>query len=204
MSEFEKKSEDKQLSPEESLHTELEKENDMLETNVLEKKQNIEKPIQESSITRLRIKRGKDGQLWAYKNDTPIAVKVSCCFPWTQPNKYISLRDKDDVEVALIDSLDDLDKESRLIIEQALAEVDFVLEVERIEFMEEDFEIRNWKVVTKNGIRTFQTKLDDWPRPVPGGGLLIRDVSGDLFYIPNPKALDEKSRKILWAFLDEG
>lgn len=176
----------------------------MLETNVLEKKQNNRGDQPVAPTTKLKIERGKDGQLWAYKNDTPIAVKVSCCFPWTQPNKYISLRDKDDVEVALIDSLDDLDNESRGFIEQALAEVDFVLEVERIEFMEEDFEIRNWKVVTKHGERTFQTKLDDWPRPVPGGGLLIRDVSSDLFYIPNPKSLDEKSRKILWAFLDEG
>jgi hypothetical protein len=204
MPDFEKKSEEKQLAPEESLHPELEKEKDILESNVLEKKQTSRGDRPVAPTTRLKIELGKDGQLYVYKNDIPIPIKVSCCFPWTQPNKYISLRDKDDVEIALIDSLDDLDKESRLLIEQALAEVGFVLEVERIEFMEEDFEIRNWKVVTKHGERTFQTKLDDWPRPVPGGGLLIRDVSSDLFYIPNPKSLDEKSRKILWAFLDEG
>ncbi len=204
MPDFEKKSEEKQLAPEESLHPELNKEKDMLETNVLEKKQNIEKSIQESPATLLKIERAKDGQIWVYKNDQPTAVKVSCCFPWTEPGKYISLRDKDDVEVALIDTLAELDTDSRRVIEEALAEVGFVLEIVKIDLMEEDFEIRNWKVVTKHGSRTFQTKLDDWPRPVPGGGLLIRDVAGDLFYIPNPKTLDEKSRKILWAFLDEG
>ena len=31
--------------------------------------------------------------------------------------------------------------------------------------------------------RTFQTRLDHWPCELPGGGLLIRDVAGDLYYI---------------------
>ena len=50
--------------------------------------------------------------------------------------------------------------------------------------------------------RTFQTKLDDWPRELPGGGLLIGDVAGDLYQIANRDDLDEKSRKLLWAFAD--
>jgi hypothetical protein len=29
----------------------------------------------------------------------------------------------------------------------------------------------------------FQTPRDEWPREVPGGGLLIRDVAGELYFI---------------------
>jgi hypothetical protein len=37
---------------------------------------------------------------------------------------------------------------------------------------------------------------------VPGGGLLIRDVAGDLYHVPDPSDLDRKSRELLWAFVD--
>jgi hypothetical protein len=37
---------------------------------------------------------------------------------------------------------------------------------------------------------------------VPGGGVLIRDVAGDLFYVPRPAALDARSRALLDVFVD--
>jgi hypothetical protein len=37
---------------------------------------------------------------------------------------------------------------------------------------------------------------------LPKGGLLIRDVAGDLYRLPDPKTLDRKSRELLWAFVD--
>ncbi len=77
-----------------------------------------------------------------------------------------------------------------------------MLEIARVLSIEEDYEIRCWKVISHQGPRRFQTRLDDWPFEVPGGGLLIMDVSGDLFYIRDPAALDAKSLKLLWSLLD--
>jgi len=37
---------------------------------------------------------------------------------------------------------------------------------------------------------------------VPGGGILIRDVAGDLYHIVDPDKLDAKSRTYLWASPD--
>jgi hypothetical protein len=37
---------------------------------------------------------------------------------------------------------------------------------------------------------------------MPGGGLLIRDVAGDLFFIADPRTLDRRSQKLLWAYID--
>jgi hypothetical protein len=37
---------------------------------------------------------------------------------------------------------------------------------------------------------------------LPSGGLLIRDVAGDLYRLPEPETLDKKSRALLWAFVD--
>ena len=37
---------------------------------------------------------------------------------------------------------------------------------------------------------------------LPGGGLLIRDVGGDLYRLADPKGMDRASRELLWAFVD--
>lgn len=143
-----------------------------------------------------------DGRLMAVRGETVMAVKLRQCFPWSEPTRHISLRDNDDKEIALVEDPASLDVESRQAFELALAEAGFVLEVTRVLEIDEEIEIRQWTVETKQGNRSFQTHLDDWPRVLPSGGLLIRDVAGDLYRLADPKALDKKSQALLWAFVD--
>jgi hypothetical protein len=147
------------------------------------------------------LKRGKDGRLWMRMDGTRKAVRVHRCFPWSEPGRFLSLRDSENRELAMVANLNDLDKRSREALEEALLEAGFVLRVSRILSVEEEVEIRTWKVETEQGPRSFQTRLDDWPWEVPGGGVVIRDVAGDLYHVPDPKALDEESREWLWAFV---
>jgi hypothetical protein len=151
---------------------------------------------------RVVLERRRDGQLWASNRGETRAVFVRRCFPWSEPTDYVSLRDGDENEFVLIRGSKDLDQASREVLEQALAEAGFVLEITGIESVEEEIEIRSWKVDTRQGPRSFQTRLDDWPRRVPSGGTLIRDVAGDLYYVRDPAAMDKKSRDLLWAFVD--
>ena len=143
-----------------------------------------------------------DGRLVALVGDRTIPVKLRQCFPWSEPTRHISLRDNDDNEIALVDDPASLDAESRQAMELALAEAGFVLEVTRVLEIEEEIEIRQWTVETRQGKRLFQTHLDDWPRVLPGSGLLIRDVGGDLYRLAEPQRMDRKSRQLLWAFVD--
>ncbi len=149
----------------------------------------------------LQLERRDDGRLWVLDNGEPRPVTVCRCFPWSEPTRYVSLRD-DDEEVALITELGELDAGSRQALELALAEAGFMLEIEELLSIDEEIEIRNWKVHTFHGPRSFQTPRDEWPREVPGGGLIIRDVSGDLFYIRDPKSMDKESQRLLWPFVD--
>ncbi len=149
----------------------------------------------------LKVEWRRDGQLWAGVNGDAVPVQASLCFPWSKPSEYISLRNDDEDEVALIPTLDELDDSSRQAVEQALASAGFVLEVTQVIQTREDFDIRQWKVMTRQGVRTFQTKLDDWPHQTPGGGWLFSDIAKDLFFISDIGALDQKSQKELWAFV---
>ena len=151
---------------------------------------------------RVRVRRGDDGQFTATWDGHTAVVYVCRSFPWTEPGRYISLRDDKDREIALVGHLDELVEDSRAAVELALAEAAFVLEITRIDDLQEEFEIRNWRVQTRQGPRTFQTRRDDWPRKVGRGGLLVRDVAGDLFHIADPSELDPASRKRLAVYVD--
>ena len=150
----------------------------------------------------LSLEQRTDGRLWAIRGDEERAVWVRRCFPWSEPGRYLSLRDGDEEEFALVRDPADLDAASRDALEAALALAGFVFEITRVLEIEEEVEIRRWRVETKQGPRAFQTRLDDWPRTLPHGGLLIRDVTGDLYHLGKPAALDRHSRALLWAFVD--
>ncbi|MBC8088610.1 MAG: DUF1854 domain-containing protein [Phycisphaerae bacterium] len=146
-----------------------------------------------------------DGRLFVLVDDELVAVELRQCFPWSQPTRYLSLwggAGNDEREMALVDDPAQLSPESRRALEAALANAGFVLQVMRVLSVEEEVEIRHWRVITRHGARSFQTHLDEWPRALPDGALLIRDVAGDLYRLPPKQELDKVSREVLWAFID--
>lgn len=154
-------------------------------------------------MTLLQIERLIDGNLMATKDGAQaVSVYARRCFPWHQAQSYITLRDENDSEVALIRDLEELDPASRAAIQEALTEAAFVLEIVRIVSIETELEIRNWSTITNQGSFRFQTRLDTWPETMPNGDLLIRDITGNLLRITNPKYMDKASQKLLWGFID--
>ena len=60
-----------------------------------------------------------------------VRVVVRRCFPWSEPGRYVSLRDADQAEVALVRDPADLTPASREALGLAMAEAGFVFEVTR-------------------------------------------------------------------------
>lgn len=162
----------------------------------------VPQPVPSIAAAPLRLERQRDGRLAAARDDVATPVRPVRCFPWSGPSAFISLRDDSDREIALVVSPADLDPASRAILEEELARAGFVLHVTRILAIVDELEIRLWRVDTSQGHRTFQTARDEWPRPLPDGTLLLRDVAGDLYLIPAPTSLDLPSRLLLWPFTD--
>ena len=147
------------------------------------------------------LRMSPDGRLTAMTQHGEVAVRVRQCFPWSEPHRYLSLRDGEDREILYVEDPAALSSTSREALERAVAEVGFVLEVTRVVSIDEEVEIRQWTVETRHGERSFQTHLDDWPRVLPNGAILIRDVGGDLYRILVTE-MDRRSRELLWAFVD--
>ncbi len=150
----------------------------------------------------LRLAGRADGALLASRGGVERVVWLRQAFPWTDASRFLSLRDADDEEFAMIDDPAALDEASRSAMEAALVVAGFVLEITRVSAIDEEVEVRHWSVETAQGSRVFQTKLDEWPRLLPHGGLLIRDVAGDLYLLPARETLDRHSRDLLWSFVD--
>ncbi len=149
-----------------------------------------------------KLERRVDGKLWLVRETVSVAVELVRCFPWTSPKRYLSLRDAEGQEQGFLENVDELDAASRRAVEATLSRSSFVLEIVKIVSVQEDFELRSWRVETRHGPRTFQTPLDGWPRELDAGGLVIEDVYGDLYRIGEPERLDPKSKRLLWAFMD--
>lgn len=150
----------------------------------------------------LELRNAGDGRLLVIIDGEAVAVRLRQCFPWSEPHRFLSLRNEEDDEIALVEDPAELSTGSRRALGEALVDAGFVLEVVRVLSIEEEVEIRQWEVETVQGTRFFQTHLDDWPRVLPKGGLLIRDVAGDLYLLGDPAGLDARSRELLWAFVD--
>jgi Domain of unknown function (DUF1854) len=142
------------------------------------------------------------GQLLLQAHGGTIPVRPVICFPWTEPNNYISLRNEAGLEVGFVHSSAELDHSSRQALETTLRQTRFVFEVIAINNIQDEFELRTWSVQTRQGPRSFQTKLDEWPRPLENGAVIIRDLSGDFYQISDPTTMDPASRKLVWAFME--
>lgn len=155
----------------------------------------------------LILNRRADGRLVLQQKDgsgepveTP--VQVACCFPWSRPYEFISLRDDKGREQLLIEDLRQVDTPARTLIEDELAERNFLPRITAIEAIIGEMELFHWKVMTNAGPRSLLTRRNDHPRKLSNDDVLIKDVSNDLYLIPNPKGLDAKSLKLLWVYLD--
>ena len=148
----------------------------------------------------LQLKTDVSGRLLLVRDQEQVSARPVPCFPWSSATAFVSLRNDQNEEIGFILDPDKLDEGSRRALFIALDQAGFVFEIERMLSIEDEYELRTWKVDTKQGPRIFQTKLDDWPRPIPGGGMLIRDLAGDLYIVRNAHKLDRHSRALFQAF----
>jgi hypothetical protein len=149
-----------------------------------------------------KIWRKQNGLLATLNKGVETEVFVKESFPWSMPGEFLSLRDIDDNEVLLIESLEkDLDEDVKELLKAELTNSQFVLRIKEIEKIEEDVELRRFFVKTDQGKRQFQTKLEQWPEVLSDNVILIEDLAGDLFRIDNWKELDQLSRKHLSPYV---
>jgi hypothetical protein len=126
-------------------------------------------------------------------NGDYIPVTVVQSFPRSKPNEFLSVQNKENKEVLLIENVDSLDEECKGEIIKYLQFKNFSLEIKAIISIEEEYGLRSFFVDTKAGKRKFQTEAQSWPKTDGLGRVELEDISGDVFFIKNLNDLDQKS-----------
>lgn len=148
------------------------------------------------------LRRNQSDRLVLLDKHKEVEVQAVSCFPWANPEEMISLRDNKGRERMFIENLTQLPYESRILLQEELRKRYFVPCIHTIFSLDEKKELFAWRVDTNAGLRSFLTNRREQFRTMSNGRIIIRDINNDIYVVQNPRALDPKSFKLLWVYLD--
>ncbi len=122
-------------------------------------------------------------------------------FPLTAPDNGISLVGTDGREIVWVDRIADLPAPLQVLLDEELAARDFAPTLLKLHGVSSFGVPSTWQVSTDRGETSFVLKAEEDIRRLEGGALLIASAHGVQFRIPDVKALDRHSRKLLERFL---
>jgi hypothetical protein len=122
-------------------------------------------------------------------------------FPLTASDHGLSLVGADGRELVWIDRIADLPIPMRELLAQDLAARDFAPVLQKLHKVSSFGVPSTWNVSTDRGDTRFVLKAEEDIRRLDGGALLITSAHGLQFRIPDAKALDRHSRRLLERFL---
>ena len=150
-----------------------------------------------------RIERHDDGHLVVHVNgsDDPIVdARATRYFPWSMPDAYVSIRNSDGREVAMLQTLDELDPASRRVVEAELRDKVFNPKILRVLKYTREFGISSISAETDRGDVIFQFNGRNDVRILSATRALFRDVDGNTYELPDFNQLDAASQRHLRPF----
>jgi hypothetical protein len=157
-------------------------------------------PLPGSGAAVKSVWRNEAGQLVVHldgRGEPVVDARVARCFPWSLPEAYIAIRDKEGKELALLRTLDDLDPASRAVVHRELADKIFNPKIHRITDHRNEFDVISITATTDRGEVTFQIRSRDDVRLLSDSRALFRDADGNTYELTDLAALDPASRKWL-------
>ncbi len=144
----------------------------------------------------------RNGFLYIKHNDTDRRAFLCRQFPFDFLWEFISVMNEEQEEIGIIRRLDDFSGEARTLLESELNRRYYAPVIEEIRQVKERYGFSYWRVLTKNGEVRFT--LHDTYRSIIRAGesrVILLDVDGNRFEIPDVNALNRKSYKKIELYL---
>lgn len=151
----------------------------------------------------MKINRNAFGQLCCMVGDAAnytVVIPVRA-FPMTAPDADVSLIDPHGRELVWVAHLNELDPETRKLIETELARSEFMPEIVAIQAVSSYAMPSRWKIDTDRGETEFVLKAEEDIRRLSATRFLIAGANGIQFLLRDIRKLDKASRKRLDRFL---
>lgn len=125
-------------------------------------------------------------------------VYVHCSFPHTDKRIYLSIRTFENKEIGMIRSLDDFPPETAALLEEQVQIRYFAPEIVKVIKIREEFGYSYWETETTSGICRFTVRSGGSNvKLVSETRLLVLDVDGNRFVIPDIDALSDKEYRMV-------
>jgi hypothetical protein len=119
-------------------------------------------------------------------------------FPLADPNTWISVLGKEGRELGVVLDPSGLGTEDHALLHEELRRRYLVPEVQRILSRRPRFDLMEWVVETDRGQATFLTRnLREQQQPPSSDRVIITDIEGNRYDVPDLEALDPISRRRL-------
>jgi len=128
-------------------------------------------------------------------------VLVVRAYPVTAPEQGVGIMDMEGHELAWFDRLDQVAAPLQDRLREAVAEREFLPEIQRLQAVSSLVTPSFWTVQTNRGQARFLLKGEEDIRRLTGKTLIVSDVDGVQYLIRDPMALDRHSRKLLDRFM---
>lgn len=128
-------------------------------------------------------------------------VVVVRAYPVTAPEQGAGVMDAEGHELAWFDRLDQVAQPLQALLREAIAEREFLPEIQQLKSVSSLVTPSVWTVQTDRGEARFMLKGEEDIRRLTGKTLIVSDVDGVQYLIRDPLALDKQSRKLLDRFM---
>jgi len=122
-------------------------------------------------------------------------------FPFSDPNRWLSITDATGREIVCVEDLSDLSPPIREVLQTDLSRREFVPVIHRIVRVSSILEPCEWLVETDRGRTTFVLKSEDDVRRLGPNQALVLDSVGVRYLIADIKSLDAPSRRVLERYV---
>lgn len=144
----------------------------------------------------------KNGFLYIKQGEKEERIFLYRQFPFELEWEFLSVMDSEKQEIGILRDLSAFDEETRTLLMRELERRYYTPAIQRILSMKERYGFSYWKVKTADGEVSF-TLQDTFRSMIHMGEnrLLLLDVNGNRFEIPDVTALDRKSYKKIELYL---
>lgn len=127
-----------------------------------------------------------------------LMVRVVRAAPLSQPSRYICFLDEKNEVIWTVEDPSVLDAESRRILKEELNQRYLTTVIQAIDSLKNEFGVSYWDVQTNRGNREFVVRnVSESAQWIAERRLLLIDVDGNRFEIPDLDALDKRSLSLI-------
>ena len=130
-----------------------------------------------------------------------VDVRLRRAMPWSNPDRFVSIRNAEGKEVRMVEDLAALPPDLRRTIDQWLAGASFVPKITRVDDVDVRFGYQQWRVQTDRGPVEFRVQEREDIRFLPDGRFRVKDADGNVYELPAITALDEHSRRAVASLI---